>query len=432
MIMKVNALSDTLATEQPTHSRHFLAIILCITILIAYFDRINVSIMIADPAFIADMGIANNPLAKGLMMSAFMVSYGISNILLGSVGDRLGPRKTMLLSIIIWAIACAIGGLAAGVAVFLVARILLGVGEGLHFPMNSVFIKNWFPNEERGKANSTWMVGVNLAPVIGMPLFSVVVMYLGWRGTMFGLTALSLVPFLLLWFFTADHPHLNKRTNQAEQDYIANALKTEHDAESRVVKTGVWKNAKLLMSSLNFWILVLYYCGANSVTWGVLAWLPSYLREARGFSWGEMGVLASLPFVVKILVTIYIGHASDKTGRRAPFMAIAGIGTAIFISLAAYIPSNIASVFMISAGVGFISLGTPPFWALVQRMLPANTIGAGVGMANGISLAVAAASPIAIGVLIGLTGSYVGGLMYLVGFAAVSGVMGMILTFKKL
>ena len=87
---------------------------------------------------------------------------------------------------------------------------------------------------------------------------------------------------------------------------------------------------------------------------------------------------------------------------------------------------------MISAGVGFISLGTPPFWALVQRMLPANTIGAGVGMANGISLAVAAASPIVIGALIGLTGSYVGGLMYLVGFAAISGAMGLLLSLKKL
>lgn len=432
MNTKANDLSDTFVIEQPTHSRHFLAIILCITVLIAYFDRINVSIMIADPVFIADMGIADNPLAKGLMMSAFMISYGIANILLGSVGDRLGPRKTMLLAIITWAIACTIGGLAAGVALFLVARVLLGIGEGLQFPMNSVFIKNWFPNEERGKVNSTWMVGVNLAPVIGMPLFSVLVLYLGWRGTMFGLAALSLVPFLLLWFFTADHPHLYKRTNQAERDYIANALKAEQEAEAKVVKTGVWENAKLLMINLDFWKLVLYYCGANSVTWGVLAWLPSYLRDARGFSWGEMGVLASLPFVVKILVTIYIGHASDKTGRRAPFMAVAGIGTAIFIALAAYIPSNIACVFMISAGVGFISLGTPPFWALVQRMLPANTIGAGVGMANGISLAVAAASPIVIGALIGLTGSYVGGLMYLVGFAAISGAMGLLLSLKKL
>lgn len=430
MNTKASSMVD-MVIDQPTHSRHFLAIILCITVLVAYFDRINVSIMIADSAFIADMGIADNPLAKGLMMSIFMISYGISNILLGSVGDRMGPRKTMLLAIIIWALACTLGGLAAGSALFLVARALLGIGEGLHFPMNSIFIKNWFPNEERGKANSTWMVGVNLAPVIGMPLFSAAVMYLGWRGTMFGLAVLSLLPFILLWFFTADHPHLNKRTNQAERDYIANAIKTERE-EAKAVNIGIWKNAKLLITNMNFWILVLYYCGANSVTWGVLAWLPSYLREARGFSWGEMGILASLPFVVKILVTIYIGHASDKTGRRAPFMAIAGIGTAIFIALAAYIPSNIACVFMISAGVGFISLGTPPFWALVQRMLPANTIGAGVGMANGISLAVAAASPIVIGALIGLTGSYVGGLMYLVGFAAVSGAMGLLLCRKKL
>ena len=41
--------------------------------------------------------------------------------------------------------------------VMLGARLLLGVGEAMHWPMQSKFVKNWFPPGERGKANSLWL-----------------------------------------------------------------------------------------------------------------------------------------------------------------------------------------------------------------------------------------------------------------------------------
>ena len=49
----------------PTRARIGLAVILFITLLISYLDRVNVSVLIADPKFLADMGIAGQPARMG-------------------------------------------------------------------------------------------------------------------------------------------------------------------------------------------------------------------------------------------------------------------------------------------------------------------------------------------------------------------------------
>ena len=88
------------AIEKPTHLRHQLALILLITLLVAFIDRVNVSVLIVDKSFLEAMGIANDPVAKGSLMTVFLICYGRGNIILSSIGDWFGPRKTMLISIV--------------------------------------------------------------------------------------------------------------------------------------------------------------------------------------------------------------------------------------------------------------------------------------------------------------------------------------------
>ena len=183
---------------KPTHVRHQLALILLATLLVAFIDRVNVSVLIVDKSFLTTMGIANDPVAKGSLMTMFLICYGLGNVIFSPIGDWLGPRKAMLISIVLWAAACIFGGLAGTFLVMLSSRALLGFGESLHWPMQSKFVKNWFPINERGKANATWLVGLNLAPMIAMPLFTWMIPTLGWRGNFFFLAALGVIP--LCWY----------------------------------------------------------------------------------------------------------------------------------------------------------------------------------------------------------------------------------------
>ncbi len=86
--------------------------ILFLVVLIAYLDRVNVSILIADPRFLNEMGINGQKVQQGLLMTFFLIPYALSNIVLGYLGDRIGPRISMSISVFLWSVALFIGGAA--------------------------------------------------------------------------------------------------------------------------------------------------------------------------------------------------------------------------------------------------------------------------------------------------------------------------------
>ena len=118
--------------EKPTKQRVILVLILLVTLLIAYLDRVNVSVLLADNTFLSDMGIKGQPVQMGLLMTLFLIAYGISNVFLSPIGDYLGPRKAMCLSIFLWCLSLFIGGIASTFTIMLAAHVILGIGEGMH------------------------------------------------------------------------------------------------------------------------------------------------------------------------------------------------------------------------------------------------------------------------------------------------------------
>ena len=421
---------ESVLTKTTSH-RWYLAGILLLTLLVAYIDRVNVSVLVADPKFLVEMGIKGNPIAMGMLMSAFLFAYGIGNVFLSPLGDLLGPRKAMCLSLVLWSVALCIGGLATSFAMMIAARIVLGLGEALHWPMQSKYVKAWFPPTERGKANSFWLFGLFSAPAIAMPMFTWVIKSQGWRPSFFILAATGVLPLLLLWFFTGDHPRDVKYVNQRESDYIEAGLKAEREAEAKSGKSSVSASIKVFIRDYRFWLLTVFYACNASVWWGSLAWLPSYLKVSRGFSWAQMGGWASLPYVLATICVVIFGWLTDKVGRRAPFCAVSMLGAAAFVYLGAHAPNNMAAALYISLGIASLGINQPAGWSLLQQIVPSNAIGAGAGMMNGLGNGAAAFAPIVIGWLIGMTGSYVGGLMYLVCLASVGCLVTLILAIQK-
>ena len=411
--------------------RKILVIILLFTLLIAYLDRVNVSVLVADNAFLQDMGIAGDPVRMGMLMSLFLMAYGISNVVLSSLGDVMGPRRAMSLSIVMWIFSLAFGGLAPTLTVMLVSRVLLGAGEGLHWPMQSKYVKNWFPPHERGKANSIWLVGLFIGPAIAMPIFTWLLQAFSWRASFFVLVGLGLLPLILIWFFTTDYPRENRNISSEELNYIEEALKKEEQDEAQAATTSVWENAKTFIFNYRFWLLTVYYVANCSIWWGTMAWLPSYLKVARGFSWSSMGVLSSLPYFLAAITVVVSGYLSDKVGRRGPFIAIALICSSAGIYFGAYAPDNMTAAIYISLGIASLAMGTACGWSLLQQLVPSRAVGAGAGVMNGVGSILSALAPVLIGVCINISGSYVGGLMFLVGIGIIGAIASLILTIQK-
>src|SRR4051794_26293706 len=73
-----------------------------------------------------------NDTQGGMLGSAFMVVYFVTSPIFGRLGDR-GQRKIWIaLGVGIWSLATGAAGLAAGFVSLLVARALVGVGEGAY------------------------------------------------------------------------------------------------------------------------------------------------------------------------------------------------------------------------------------------------------------------------------------------------------------
>lgn len=416
---------------RPSRQRVSLIVILLITMMVAFFDRVNISILAANDTFLRDMGIKGHPVQIGLMMTLFLLGYGAANVCFSPLGDLLGPRKAICIAISLWAVAMFVGGITASFAVMMAARLLLGLGEGIHHPMQSKYIKKWFPPQERGRANAVWNIGTSLAPAIAMPLFTWNIAEFGWRSNFFVCLVMSLIPLYLLWFHTTDSPRECKKVNALELQYIEEGLAKEAKVVEKASSDLFWENIKVLVKNYRFWLMIVFYVADMCVFWGMFSWLPSYLKSARGFTWTQMGMLSSLPFILAVLCKAGAGWLSDRVGRYAPFCFGSMLISAACTYFGAIVHSNIASALLLAVGMGALAAGTPPAFTLLQGLVPVRTVSVAAGSMNGIASAVSAASPLLIGFLISVTGSYAGGLFFMVGSSLLAAAVISVLVIQK-
>lgn len=424
-----SASAGTESDEKQTRKRFIIIFCLFIGIFIAYLDRVNVSVLAANDPFLLEMGIKGAPVQIGMMMSVFLAAYGVANVLLAPIGDYLGPRKSMMLCIALWTVSLFMGGIASTFTIIIASRIILGVGEGMYYPLQSVFVKNWFPRQERGRANAAWVVGQSVAPAIAMPFFAYLIGHFGWRSNFHFCLAVGLVPLYLLWRHTTDTPRQHKSINKAELEFIEAGQEVAAPAEAA---PPLAQRLKGFIGNYRFWLLVFWYLCLQCMYWGLITWLPSYLKSARGFSWSEMGWLASLPFVLSIIFKVYSGVLADKLMGKGAFILMAAMFFAgCCVYLGAVTEQKYFSAVLLSLAVAFCTMGTPVAWTLLQGLIPAQSMSTASGIMNGIANGLASLAPAMIGFFINTTGQYSGGLLCLVFTSAAATIAAGILAVKR-
>ena len=418
--------------EARTKVRVWLALVLAFVVLVAYLDRVNVSLLIASPRFLEEMGLKGNPVGQGLLMTFFLISYGLGNVLLGPVGDRLGPRKAMSIALVTWSAPLMVAANAKTITVLYASMFVLGAGEALHYPMQIALVKNWFPRQERGKANSTWLLGQMIGPALGMSCFSMVIAGFGWRAIYWLCAILSMVAVPLVWFVIRDRPDQHPWVDKAELDYIKKGLVAEATPKEKNVQTGSTLQGYLeLIKSPDFCCSAISFWASVSMWWAIMSWMPQYLRVARGFSWAKMGVFSTLPFIFGLIGLISAGVVADKLKRAAVINCVGLSGCATFLFFAAIVPNNYLCAALLCVALYFKGVSLPMAWTVLQAFIPAHKLGQAAGLQNGSSQLVGALSPMIVGFLIHATGTYTAGLMFLVAFGYLGAVTGFYLVLRK-
>jgi sugar phosphate permease len=388
--------------------RWFIAGVLLLTVLAGFFDRISVAVLFSDKSFQDAMGTGFNPTLLGLLMTSFLVAYGVSGVALGWLVDFYGPRRMLSIGLVCWGGFMALMGAAAGFVSMIIYRALLGVAEGPQFGINNKVVQRWFKKSERARANAVWTIGSPLGSAIGFPLTLWLVSNYGWRASFFALAAFNVIVILpLALLFVRDHP--------------PTPLSDDPEPASAVTAQTYRESLAILLRDPRFWMITVFGCGVLVYLWGVNSWLPSYLIREKKMNPAETGLYASLPFILTIVGQFGGAYLSDRLGRRAP---VAGIGLMLAgacIFLVAYMPNAHAAALMIALGGFFWGGATPTKYALLGDIMPPPALATAVGIANGTGNVVGALAPVAVGWVIGVTGSFDAGFLVLVGAALLGG-----------
>ena len=115
----------------------------------------------------------------------YLVSLAVFIPVSGWLGDRLGGRRVLLASVVVFTVASALCGLAGNLTELVVFRIVQGVGGGMMVPVGMALLFRTFPPEERVRASSILIVPTALAPALGPVLGGIFVTEVSWRWVFF-------------------------------------------------------------------------------------------------------------------------------------------------------------------------------------------------------------------------------------------------------
>ena len=254
------------------HHRWWVMALAAIGIIITYLDRMALSYAITPLEH--TFGLNNNDF--GMIAAGFGIGYLVMTIAGGILVDRYGARGIWSGSAGLWAVACIALGLTTGFWGLFICRIVLGIAEGPGFPALTRVTADWLLPHEQGRAFAIALVAVPLSSVIGAPLLSHLVTYVGWRCMFIAIGVLSFGWGALWWFFFKD------KTTQP----TAVLDTTPAPTSWRFLLT----NATLLTNNMAFFAF-------GYVIFFALTWLPGYFEQVYHVKLQTIGWFLIIPWL---------------------------------------------------------------------------------------------------------------------------------------
>ncbi|MEV0239291.1 MFS transporter [Streptomyces sp. NPDC050674] len=147
--------------------RWWILIVLCLSTLVLVVD--NMALTVAVPALTEDLG-ASAQETQWILDSYVLVFAGLL-LTSGSVGDRFGRRRVMLIGLLLFGAASLGAVFCATPGELIAVRIAMGVGGALIMPSTLSILITVFDEDERPKAMAAWgsvsMLGLVGSPVLG-------------------------------------------------------------------------------------------------------------------------------------------------------------------------------------------------------------------------------------------------------------------------
>jgi MFS family permease len=349
-----------------TRRRFWIFFLLFLFNLIAYVDRVNMSV--AGKPISQEFGLS--PVALGYLFSSFLWAYVLMMLPGGRLIDRWGAHVMASVATAVWSAAQMATGFASSFAMMLLTRLGLGVGEAPFAPVTYRSVRAWAPYTERGTAIGAISAGSSLGLALGAPLVAWLIEVATWRWSFIITSAVGFI-WVGVWLALVSTPERTRWLPEPERQRIL----AERDAGVEPPSHGGVGYLGLIRSPAMWGLFISQGCLVYSV-YLYMTWLPNYLQTARGLSLVGSGLFTSIPFFVASIVNIIVNWFGDRAlsaegvrrGKRRYLVALCLLLTAAGVAIP-LARSLTAVVILVSIAASFGSVGPAANGALVSDLL---------------------------------------------------------------
>jgi len=343
----------------------------------------------AIPSIIKEWGVTRGDFAP--VVAAGLLGMGVGSAVAGVVADRIGRRKVLIASVVLFGIGTALIGLAENLTMVAALRFLAGLGIGGALPTATTLAAEFTPKRIRTVVVTTTIVCVPLGGMLA-GLFSIWILpEFGWRAAFFVGGSLPVVFAVALVALLPESPRWLSRTPGQEQRLRTLLARMKRDVPASVtivdgadVAGAQGSVARLFADGRSrdtFLIWTAFFLCLMSV-YAIFSWLPTMLTgEGLSIAEGGKGLTAyNLGGVVgAVLCAIAIG----RFGSRWP-MVICGVGgclSAFAVSQLDVKTSFTLALVGLTAHGFFVNAVQSTLYALCAHTYPTSLRATGTAMA---------------------------------------------------
>lgn len=387
----------------------------------------------------------------GLLGSLFFAGYMLTQFPGGYFGDKFGYRTIIIISIFWAGITTVLTGLTNGLIVFIVLRVLTGLGEGVMYSNDRSLITQVTPPEKRGLGLGLVISGLSL----GLTAATIGTIYIiNWAEPSWGINAWK-APFLICGTITiafailakyvlgakkvsTDSYHFGKALMQLGKYsivflaailgvyFLTNSLKLSGVAIAiclaflavvliAFIYTNKADEIGPVLKNRNLFLNYLSSIGICWHLWFYGFWATAFVKDFGGSTLIVAALIASFNGVAGLLGYPLGGKISDmvaqkKNGRRNALGGLFALLALLVFVFAAYEMAGlknsvVMSIILFISGLVFNALQSIAH-NLTTELAPEKSRGAAFGMWNLIGEIGAVLSPVVAGALRDSTGSW--------------------------
>jgi ACS family tartrate transporter-like MFS transporter len=405
------------ALDRARRKAYWRLIPLCfICYVIAYVDRQNVAI--AKLTMVRDLPVFDNAVF-GFGIGMFYWGYVLLEIPGTLLVERWSARKWISRIMVSWGLIAASTALVRTPSQFYLVRFLLGLAEAGFYPGIIVYLTHWFPIRDRARALSFFFMATPAAQVLNPkisnallgidrdPLFGLA----GWQWVFIAWGIPAVVLGVIVFFAMTDRPRHARWLTPEEREALEEELARERSpvagrAHMKVLQA--LRHPKVLLLTATYFLV-------NTATISIESFLPSILQRWYDLKLGAVTSLVILPPALAALGQLFIGWSSDRTKERRLHAVLPLVLGMVSLALVIWTRGNLSlTVLFFSLSFTGLKAYLPAFWSLPNIFLSGAAAAGSIGLINSFGNLGGWLGPTVVGNVEKVTGSFMGGLWFLV------------------